>query len=297
MPAATTRSSRPSKPYYLGPMIIARRDRPVRVKFVNMLPTGSGGNLFLPVDTTLDGAGTGPLGGAVTYTQNRAVPHLHGGHTPWISDGTPYQWITPKNDTTPYPKGVSVQNVPDMADPGPGAMTFFYTNQQSARLLWVHDHAVAMTRLNVYSGEAMPYEIQDPVERGLVTGGVIPADEIPLIIQDKTFVPGDVQLAAQDPTWDKAKWGGLGSLWFPHVYMPNQNPGRHHRSGADGPVGLRPVVLATIYRPDLRADPEPVLRAGAHRGSRRWPRARRRRVRSPRRSWTRRSLTGRPTRL
>ena len=54
-------------------MIIARRDRPVRVKFVNMLPTGSGGNLFLPVDTTLDGAGTGPLGGAVTYTQNRAV--------------------------------------------------------------------------------------------------------------------------------------------------------------------------------------------------------------------------------
>ncbi len=26
----------PAKPYYLGPMIIAQRDRPVRVKFVNM---------------------------------------------------------------------------------------------------------------------------------------------------------------------------------------------------------------------------------------------------------------------
>ena len=43
----------PGKPYYLGPMIIAQRDRPVRVKFANRLPTGSGGNLFLPVDTTI----------------------------------------------------------------------------------------------------------------------------------------------------------------------------------------------------------------------------------------------------
>ena len=38
-------------------------------------------------------------------------------------------------------------------------------------------------------------------------------------------MPDDTQLAAEDPTWDKAKWGGLGNLWFPHVYMPNQNPG------------------------------------------------------------------------
>ena len=32
------------------------------------------------------------------------------------------------------------------------------------------------------------------------------------------------QLAATDPTWDVAKYGGKGNLWFPHVYMPNQNP-------------------------------------------------------------------------
>ena len=125
----------PSPPYYLGPMIVAQRNRPVRVKFINMLPTGSGGNLFLPVDPTIDGAGTGPLGGSTTYTQNRATLHLHGGVTPWISDGTPHQWMTPAGENTPYPKGVSVQNVPDMPDPGPGAMTFFYTNQQSARLM------------------------------------------------------------------------------------------------------------------------------------------------------------------
>ena len=48
--------------HYLGPLIIAQKDRPVRIKFTNKLPTGSGGNLFLPVDTSIMGAGTGPLG-------------------------------------------------------------------------------------------------------------------------------------------------------------------------------------------------------------------------------------------
>ena len=55
------------------------------------------------------------------YTQNRATLHLHGGLTPWISDGTPHQWITPAGENTPYPKGVSVKNVPDMPDPGDGS--------------------------------------------------------------------------------------------------------------------------------------------------------------------------------
>ena len=48
------------------------------------------------------------------FTENRATLHLHGGVTPWISDGTPHQWITPANETTPWPQGVSVENVPDM---------------------------------------------------------------------------------------------------------------------------------------------------------------------------------------
>ena len=47
----------------------------------------------------------------------------------------------------------------------------------------------------------------------------------PLIIQDKTFVPSAAQMQKVDPTWDTAKWGGEGSLWTPHVYMPAQNPG------------------------------------------------------------------------
>ncbi|NPV58709.1 MAG: hypothetical protein HPY75_03475 [Actinobacteria bacterium] len=225
---------------YTGPMIVAQKDRPVRIKFTNNLPTGEGGDLFLPVDPTVMGAGMGPDGMSM-YTENRATIHLHGGYTPWISDGTPHQWITPAGESTPYPKGVSVQYVPDMwfdaggnpvpegtpgasNDPGPGSMTFYYTNQQSARLMFYHDHAFGITRLNVYAGEASLYMLQDPVEQDLVNQGIIPKDQIPLMVQDKTFVPDDMQLAMQDPTWNKEKWGGKGNLWLPHVYMPNQNP-------------------------------------------------------------------------
>ncbi len=216
---------------YLGPLIIAQKDRPVRVKFTNSLPTGAGGDLFLPVDTTAMGAGMGPLGMNVTpgnpmnYTENRATLHLHGGNVPWISDGTQHQWITPAGELTDYPKGVSASNVPDMLDPGAGSMTFYYSNQQSARLMFYHDHAFGITRLNVYAGEAAGYLLTDAVEQDLVTRGIIPAEQIPLIIQDKTFVDANT-LPTTDPTWNWGTQPGFaltGNLWLPHVYMPNQN--------------------------------------------------------------------------
>ena len=242
-----------TKPHYLGPLIATTKDRPVRIKFHNLLPTGVAGNLFVPTDVTVLGAGVGPdldfiendpqnpkcgapgakLSGC--YAENRATLHLHGGLSPWISDGTPHQWVTPAGETTSYPKGVSVKNVPDMPDPGDGAITFFYTNQQSARMMFYHDHAWGMTRLNVYVGGAAGYLISDDTEKKLLpatadnpTGlGLIPGPEatIPLIIQDKTFVPADVQLIPTDPLWDKDRWGDFGQLWAPHVYVPAQNPG------------------------------------------------------------------------
>ena len=91
----------PAPIHYLGPLIEARRGRPVRIKFVNELPTGNAGKLFLPVDTTVPGAGAGPLGGDKTYPQNRASLHLHGGLTPWISGGSQYQWVTPAASALP----------------------------------------------------------------------------------------------------------------------------------------------------------------------------------------------------
>ena len=250
-----------TRPSYLGPMIVAQANRPVRLKFTNKLPTGQGGDLFLPVDSSAMGAGIGP-NGVTSYTQNRASLHLHGGATPWISDGTPNQWITPAGENTSYPVGVSVVNVPDMPDPGPGSMTFFYTNQQSARLMWYHDHALGITRLNVYAGMAAPYQIKDPVEQKLVTGGTvgtmtvapgtIPVDLVPLVIQDKTFVPDLTQLANEDPTWDVAHWGGTGNLWFPHVYMPNQNPNDLSGANAMGRWDYGPWFWPPLT-PDLLA--------------------------------------------
>ena len=256
------------KPHFLGPTIVAQKGRPVRITFYNLLPNGGAGDLFLPVDSTLMGSGEGNMeagydptpttGGTVDdvarnpmcttvypkpdacFKDNRATLHLHGGNTPWISDGTPHQWITPAGEGTAWPEGVSVESVPDMigaskpADvpdcsaANDGCQTFYYTNQQSARLMFYHDHAWGITRLNVYAGEAAGYVIRDATERKLFgPGGTFAdlGDGIPLVIQDRTFVPSDAQLAQQDPTWDKARWGGLGNFWYHHVYMPAQNPG------------------------------------------------------------------------
>jgi FtsP/CotA-like multicopper oxidase with cupredoxin domain len=260
-------------PQYLGPFIAATKNKPVRIVFRNLLPTGTAGDLFLPTDSSMMGSGMGPMGmtppadestvmdgirnpvcteaskSDMCFKDNRATLHLHGGITPWISDGTPHQWITPANQVTDYPQGVSVQNVPDMTGPTgagcdtatDGCSTFYYTNQQSARLMFYHDHAWGITRLNVYAGEAAGYTIADETENKLIKSGVIPGPEatLPLIVQDKTFVPGDEQRKdvmdpndptkllsyGQDPTWDSSRWGGPGSLWYHHVYMPAQNPG------------------------------------------------------------------------
>ncbi len=224
---------------YLGPMIVAQKNRPVRLKFTNRLPKNTianptAGNLFLPVDTNLMGAGMGPLGLAGgNYPQNRTSLHLHGGDTPWISDGTPHQWIAPAGEISPYKRGVSQMNVPDMPAQPAGAETLCYVNQQSGRLMWYHDHAFGITRLNVYAGLAAPYLVHDPAEDALIANGTIPTGGgltqgtnwgVPLVIQDKTFVGANT--AAQDPNWATvaAAWGSStnGDLWFPHVYEFNQ---------------------------------------------------------------------------
>jgi len=276
-------------PQWLGPVISATKNKPVRIVFRNLLPTGSAGDLFLPTDSSLMGSGMGPMamaapidGGSVIdevrnpmcseypkgdgcFKDNRATLHLHGGTTPWISDGTAHQWITPAGETTAWPEGVSVSNVPDMltnpADPtsvickpgDDGCQTFFYTNQQSARLLFYHDHSWGITRLNVYAGEAAGYLISDNTEKALVASGAIPADQIPLIVQDRTFVPNADQLALEDPTWDAARWGTKGSFWYHHVYMPAQNPGDPSGMSAYGRwmygPWFWPPAAATVYGP------------------------------------------------
>ena len=47
-------------PHFLGPVIAATKNKPVRIVFYNLLPNGSGGDLFMPVDSTIMGSGLGP---------------------------------------------------------------------------------------------------------------------------------------------------------------------------------------------------------------------------------------------
>ncbi len=52
-------------------------------------------------------------------------------------------------------------------------MTFYWTNQQGGRLMFYHDHAYGITRLNVYVGEAAGYYLYDPAEEtALLNAGV-----------------------------------------------------------------------------------------------------------------------------
>jgi spore coat protein A, manganese oxidase len=143
---------------YPGPTIEARTGHPVTVKWINDLRDGMGmlrTNHYLNVDLCMHGPhmfGSTP----------RTVVHLHGGHVPAASDGHPEQTILPGEDTT-----------------------YLYPNTQQASTSWYHDHAMGITRLNVYMGLAGLYIIRDEVEDalGLPSGEY----EIPLVIQDRTF--------------------------------------------------------------------------------------------------------------
>jgi FtsP/CotA-like multicopper oxidase with cupredoxin domain len=254
------------KPSYLGPIILASRGTAVRMKYTNYLPytdingkhvgSPNGGEMLIPVDEYI--AGGGPVskadgtpymlnGKPVKFSQNRADIHWHGGDTPWISDGTPHQWVAPAGDASyafkdaTHPNGMgrgdSAENVPDMPDPGPGSGTLYFPNNLSARLMFYHDHTSGLTKLNVYEGMAAGYVVTDPAEQSLVTSGAVPATllgvGIPLVIQDKTFVPKNIGAGAkasdgtpqsQDAKWDLNHWGQPGDLWFPHVYEVNQDP-------------------------------------------------------------------------
>ena len=76
--------------------------------------------------------------------------------------------------------------------------------------MFYHDHASGITRLNVYAGEAAGYLITDDTEKALVSAGYIPADQIPLVFQDKTFVD-DATIKNTDPTWawGSQPWDGI----------------------------------------------------------------------------------------
>lgn len=139
-----------------GPTIEARKDHNVEVQWVNNLRDSSGAlrtEHLLPVDQCPHGA---QLGGA------RTVVHLHGGHVAAEYDGYPELTILPGETTT-----------------------YQYPNWQDAAMLWYHDHALGITRLNVMLGLAGLYIIRDDAEAALnLPSGEF---EVPLVIQDRSF--------------------------------------------------------------------------------------------------------------
>jgi spore coat protein A len=140
-----------------GPTLVAMENVPVNIKWMNRLPSHYnypyGPNPHL-LAFDIKNHNAMPTRGGLP-----AVVHLHGGHTESASDGLPEQWYT--------------QN---WREKGPHWMKkrFTYHNDQEAATLWYHDHALGITRLNVYAGMAGFYLLRDQNEMNLTATGVLP---------------------------------------------------------------------------------------------------------------------------
>ncbi|AXI00614.1 multicopper oxidase family protein [Sporosarcina sp. PTS2304] len=142
-----------------GPIVNVNRGECAHVKWMNQLPDKH----LLPIDRTLHSSGE-------HMPDVRTVVHLHGAEVESVSDGYPDAWFTN-----------------DFKYVGPVFETpvYKYNNNQRAATLWYHDHAIGITRLNVYAGLVGMYIIRDEEEKKLR----LPSGryEIPLIIADRGF--------------------------------------------------------------------------------------------------------------
>ena len=157
-----------------GPLLETRSGEGFFVEWVNELPSR---HLF-SVDHNLHGAER-------DKPDVRSVIHLHGGRTPAHSDGYPEDWYLPGK-----------------------SRIYHYPNRQEAALLFYHDHAMGITRLNTYAGLMGLCIIRDDHEStlGLPSGSY----EIPLLLSDR-YLREDGQLdypVSPDPK----------SPWVPEVF-------------------------------------------------------------------------------
>ena len=213
--------------------IEAKWNRPVRVKWINELVAPNGQFLphLLPVDPTLHWAnppgGTAERDSRPTFTETPGrytgpvpiVTHVHGAvGVADDSDGYPEAWYLPAANNIPadfategswYEFFAGKASRAYGVEWGPGFATFQYPNENRASTIWYHDHALGMTRLNVYAGPAGFYIVRggpsgDDAVRDNRTGGQAslpgpaprendkfppnkPYREIPIAIQDRAF--------------------------------------------------------------------------------------------------------------
>jgi len=152
-----------------GPTIEARSGEEISIEWPNRLPAKH----FLPIDHNLMGAEKG-------VPESRTVVHVHGARVPPASDGWPEAWY------------------------GPGkSATYHYPNEQEAALLWYHDHAMGINRLNICAGMAGLYVIRDSFEDPL---NLPKGDyEIPLVLMDR-MIQSDGQLYYPVAPTPEAPW-------------------------------------------------------------------------------------------
>ncbi len=171
---------------YLGPVVVAERGVTAKPQYFNNLPVQGVVQTNMPIDMTLDWANplginclpvngnyTNPTCGIIPYIGPIPIAtHLHGGEVAPAFDGGPDAWFTSNNIIGP-------------GYPGP---VYTYPNAQQESTIWFHDHALGMTRLNVYAGLAGLWPIFDPANTRIHR--IMPKFskyDIPLIIQDRSF--------------------------------------------------------------------------------------------------------------
>ncbi len=189
---------------HLGAAILATRNRPVRIKFTCALPASH----IIPFDATI------PQGVSIP-TQDRAAIHLHGARVPWTSDGGPFHWVSSSGVT-----GASVLNWLPGKDGSTLTNDYFYPNNQSTRMMWYHDHAVGITRINAYAGVATGYLIQDSYDKlGGGSSGLPFPGEI-LVFQDKVFWDPAIDPLYAQSAGTALGGAAMGDLWYPYIYDP-----------------------------------------------------------------------------
>jgi spore coat protein A, manganese oxidase len=157
-----------------GPTFETRSNQGLLVEWVNELPEAH----FLPLDHNLHGAEAGK-------PEVRTVVHLHGAKAPPDSDGYPENWYVPGKSAVCH-----------------------YPNHQEAAMLWYHDHALGINRLNVFAGLFGAFIVRDEFEDGLnLPRGKY---EAPLVLCDRILDP-EGQL--NYPVSGEAK-----SPWVPEVF-------------------------------------------------------------------------------
>ena len=199
---------------YINPVIVATRGIPTTMTFVNNLGDTSVSQITAwqtSTDQTLHWANPNNLpmndpGRLANYSGPiPAVPHLHGGEVPPELDGGPDAWFLSQAQTGYMAHGHAYYSLDDPNNTRTSNYAIYrYPNSQEGANIWFHDHALGITRLNVYAGIAGAYIIDEPdLWKPLAPKPGL----IPLVIQDRMFdVNGqlflpNVGLNPEHPFW------------------------------------------------------------------------------------------------